>query len=465
MALARPSSHWLLYGSTSIPFQDFTTFNCLVTFLEAPSYFLPDDKEIHDSVCMYFSLPPSIVNLQSTFAPLNVQFREHSPHMRSLFAAICAFAGGYSASRPHDFIYGMLGIFPKCNIQPDYLKSVREIYLEAFLSDEDIEWSLGLTHSGSRFNMSNYHDLPSWLPDFSQFDNKLHSFAPYYDKVLVLGMHMDTKPQVSADGIQFIDGIIYDHVELVKNIHVTAGDRDEVAGGIFKLCVDYLVDFFGVKETFRYVLHGFKADWQPGHIANTISGKSPLGALLALVDWKEWGSRSRMHELHIDLSGPALPSVAWCFHLRLFRLCELGRNQELDSMRRLKLTKANLGYYLAQCLADTRFTDDELITSPDRRLTCEIDNDKVDEIFLNAHRKTLFKTRTGHLGLGPPGMKSGDLVCAMSHCQLPMLLRKIPAQEPYMEHVGPCYVLGISDGELAEKLDKGELTLQQLKIR
>lgn len=58
--------------------------------------------------------------------------------------------------------------------------------------------------------------------------------------------------------------------------------------------------------------------------------------------------------------------------------------------------------------------------------------------------RSLFYTRTGYIGLGPPGCRVGDLVCLLFGGEVPFILR--PRAESY-QLVGDGYVHGIMEGE------------------
>jgi hypothetical protein len=63
-----------------------------------------------------------------------------------------------------------------------------------------------------------------------------------------------------------------------------------------------------------------------------------------------------------------------------------------------------------------------------------------------------FTTESGYLGWGPPGMLSGDIVCVLYGCEMPVVLRMV---DDHYLHIGPCYVLGLMNGELAEAAREG----------
>lgn len=63
-----------------------------------------------------------------------------------------------------------------------------------------------------------------------------------------------------------------------------------------------------------------------------------------------------------------------------------------------------------------------------------------------------FWTSDGYLGWGPPGMAEGDDVCVIIGCDVPVILRYVG--DHYI-HIGPCWVLGLMNGEALEKSSQG----------
>lgn len=70
------------------------------------------------------------------------------------------------------------------------------------------------------------------------------------------------------------------------------------------------------------------------------------------------------------------------------------------------------------------------------------------------------ETEQGYYGLGPVGAKDGDFVCVLFGLDYPVVLRRVQA---HYVLVGPCYVLGLMNGEAIEALKEGMLKLQTLK--
>ena len=76
------------------------------------------------------------------------------------------------------------------------------------------------------------------------------------------------------------------------------------------------------------------------------------------------------------------------------------------------------------------------------------------------HRR-LFTTMKGYLGVGPQLLRSGDNICILLGCNVPVILR--PAGQGYSV-IGECYVDGIMDGEVMEFLRAGEVQLRSFAL-
>ena len=76
--------------------------------------------------------------------------------------------------------------------------------------------------------------------------------------------------------------------------------------------------------------------------------------------------------------------------------------------------------------------------------------------YLEAYEHTLFVTDNGMIGNGPRAMRAEDQIVLFNDVQMPFVVRAIPFERRY-ELLGPCYVHGISDGELAAAARRGEL--------
>ena len=65
-------------------------------------------------------------------------------------------------------------------------------------------------------------------------------------------------------------------------------------------------------------------------------------------------------------------------------------------------------------------------------------------MYLSQGRR-VYATRKGYLGLGPPGIRSGDVVCILATAKVPHVLRRVDSN--YHSLVGESYVHCVMDGE------------------
>lgn len=75
--------------------------------------------------------------------------------------------------------------------------------------------------------------------------------------------------------------------------------------------------------------------------------------------------------------------------------------------------------------------------------------------------RSFFVTDDGYMGLAPAGALSGDVVCVVLGCEVPVLVRKNGDRHVL---VGPCYVLGFMHGECMQDVREGRRRLEGLEI-
>ncbi|KAI1275099.1 heterokaryon incompatibility protein-domain-containing protein [Xylaria sp. FL0933] len=461
MALVRsPWNHWFICGNASATFHELRMFTQLLKSIGKTPYPKSDGPqsleklnwEVLSELVGHYTLPTQGVdNLRGVAQNVPIAVAYWS----SIFCFACIIALTCSASRPHDCVYAILGIFTRHNINPDYGKPVKEVYLNALSGGMAREWDLYLLISGRGLNMTDEHDLPSWLPNLSKLHNSRASDFLVKKSMSILSDSLVSEAEVLPENILCVDGVICGRVELVKHLNFIVGNEKHNKNAFAKLCIDYLAEFFGSscsaftpEQESRY-----------GQLTEDIAGRRPLKALLDVLDWRERHSGKKGARHH---SVPGLSSVAW-YSLRLES--GLTDEEEKGARRRLGLPVGMaLSDYLQSC-----FDPDSLhvMDVNNSSLSTFVVMEEFHELLGSLAEKCLFTTRTGYLGIGPPGMKPGDCVCAVHPCSLPVLLRKAakPRGQTYLEHVGACYVLGISDGELADKVANGELKIWKLTIQ
>ncbi|RTE70349.1 hypothetical protein BHE90_015257 [Fusarium euwallaceae] len=72
-----------------------------------------------------------------------------------------------------------------------------------------------------------------------------------------------------------------------------------------------------------------------------------------------------------------------------------------------------------------------------------------------------FVANNGYLGT-VTAAQTGDLVVVLADCKAPVLLRR---KGSHYEHVGPCFVIGLMEGEVKQMVDRGEAKIETFEIR
>lgn len=93
----------------------------------------------------------------------------------------------------------------------------------------------------------------------------------------------------------------------------------------------------------------------------------------------------------------------------------------------------------------------------------DIDFMTIKDIVSNYICRRLITTESGHVGMAPATVVSGDSVYVLLGCAFPVILRPEKITGQY-EVVGECYVDGFMKGEAIKGLDDGEYMLQPITL-
>jgi hypothetical protein len=168
------------------------------------------------------------------------------------FKAILYNSMGRSASDPRDMVYALLGIAIN-SIVPDYTKSVREVYLDHFRSDIPARMDICLRSSGNgrHHAQANEHQLPSWMPDFSNFssiDAAPDPAGPSAPSCFRTSKQDNVAKVSLPEGILHIEGTICHEVQLVtpldfdgNSIADVTDPRDAEVSKLRRLCIDCMI--------------------------------------------------------------------------------------------------------------------------------------------------------------------------------------------------------------------------------
>lgn len=299
-------------------------------------------------------------------------------------------------------IYALLGL-ASCpqSITVDYAKSVRDVYVEATKamiadisnSKDDSKPSLNIICLAYRTLNSSQLALPSWVPDFSAKQELLEPFSH------VLMNHCAGEKGEGYNTIE--DGGVLQNIAAIDDL-----DRLTVSAVIIAEITTVNGAIEGVPG------NGSHRTWEPPNLDSTVylpTGEQAIDAFwrtLLLDEGQFTGKRLLAEEL------------------KSFR-----EEYLIWSGRKKRSAWINLTTRHKRVLSVFDMLQDSL-----RGLTFGI-SDK------------------GYWGMIPQVSKVGDLICAARGLSVPVVLRKV--EENSFTLVGPCYIHGIMDGEIAKAVEAG----------
>jgi len=353
----------------------------------------------------------------------------------------------YQATDPKDLIYGLLGV-TGIQIEPDYStqKTAASVYCDFVAqwfrdglcnSGDDFEdnicdlWFLSDAGVGYTFSEA-CPNIPSWAPNMigisiARTEDDKNRVFPYYDadsdifadctqgpSLLELGLHC---PVVALESINYIGQRVRSDEPFVSLL------RQDMLS-CFRACLS---------RSRRY---------QP-------SGGHKIAAIVCLFLSVVWKNYKGLNELH----------VAWL----IYELAG-GKLTALDHLEADEIfSELNL----------SQFRENEEGASPG-----EWSRKVFTELFLNLKKEGNVKydyyhavlkwkglrfaeTQNGYIGLFPPLVAEGDILCILKGCSVPVVLRKVRSQ--YL-HVGTCYVFGLMNGEAKELVTTSQAKIEMAEI-
>ena len=342
------------------------------------------------------------------------------------------------ATDPKDKIFGLLGI---CNssVNPDYFKSVREVYSE--FAKEYIRHRQNLmllNYAGLGLGAENRFDLPSWVPDFQSISSagSSHSIQTGFNA----GRHIASIASLSRP---FVDD--QDHLHTFGHVCDTASAvQHRLEWGseaLFQFCISYI---FGREDSPNMTESLQLLTRKEGPLY--ITGIPRLQALFQTF------LQGAADFYYLDLSLVEFYYRSLCFVALIYSRKEWSYVLPNHELLKIFLSVLVQGTAIAgsRSLPDKIFTD---FYSWVGRIG--------GNILTNLSRHSVFQTASGSLGLGPRGIRQDDLVCVLQGSSVPVILRKVNS---HYIHVGPCFILGLMDGEAKGLLESGKSKIQEFEI-
>jgi hypothetical protein len=363
-------------------------------------------------------------------------------HLLRIINATCC----YEATDPRDHIFALQGL-TTIVIQPDYSKSVHEVYCHfAKICVTHLRLDKLLGFSGIGFSFPNTLALPSWVPDWHKYTQQRAGHTVFDSEFAVANSDVDcyfpTAPRVSTTGFLTVSGCICDRV---LEIGPPTSDYCDDEGANYE------------HQLFPFIRNYLSHNGTKGH---------PMGVPKLQVVFRTMLRDSYSVPKHERLDLDRISSS----YLVLTTLYLLSKNSEFQppvvptlqsGMERLGLPpNSSLKDFLLACgiSIDEKLIGDDFVASYVWRKTLKTHYymAAVDLCF------RLFITKEGYLGWAPPGTRQDDLLCVVGNCSYPVVLRKVNGS---FLHVGLCYVLGLMYGEVAKMIKNGKLQIEEFEIQ
>jgi hypothetical protein len=298
----------------------------------------------------------------------------------------------FEATDARDKVYSLMGLATaadELSIQPSYRMTVRQLYIviaRRILLDNDINVNILC------FNInSSHHDLPSWVPDWSRSTQGRRIWAPG------IGYRASTKARSKitfkiASGLLIIDGYIVDDVAYFDSKSHAKNDVRSSESDIVDNIEILLAESRSLQQSSR---------------SPSLSYNTPDAVWRTLV-----ANRMRSRPKGVPFCTPVMPYYGQQFEV--FR----GRSQIPDTFMPERSPPVRKQAYIEPFLTSMRVQESQFLI-----------------------------TGNGYLGLGPPGLQTGDLVVILDGAHMPFVIRN---RTPYYQLIGWAYIHGLMEGEAFE---------------
>ena len=422
LVLARPESHYFVCGSHVATWQQFW---CFMRFLDSVRS-VPLGRPEHINPGLWALLRTRLFAYADLESAMVLRARP-GPASYVYHAALVA-----SASEPRDMVYALLSVV-HLPMQPDYARTVREVYLDWFhkvLETEGAGPAMGMLKSAGigRASYEGTLDFPSWLPNLSRLGGDDVAISGTVEGLVPVAAPGLPKPSITPPGVLTVHGTRLMHVGYVLR-------PKEVRDGakLSQFCAQFL-------------------EWTEA-TGKLASNCHPLLALFQVM----FLGRDLVTGLEFRGNGYRSSPMAQAFYSlltrqpsegldRLGRLLGTTRRSEADGLLRVLFERPG----------DARDGGLDGGRLPRDEERC------FDEMLQEFAKQALVRTGQGQLGTAPPRTKCGDVVCVLDGCGFPVVMRRDGA---HWVLVGACWVLGLMDGGPEGMLQRSELAVERFEIR
>ncbi|RMJ12428.1 hypothetical protein CDV36_007916 [Fusarium kuroshium] len=372
------------------------------------------------------------------------------------------------ATDPRDKVYGLLGVIGT-RLEADYTKDTPQVYRE-FASvwfDEVKNLNLLLySHEYYRIARHGPIPLPSWAPDWEGISQKGgdsedyddlwslmdRSFAPYdaSKRLPASNPHLYDDP-----GTLVVPGVVAGKVNEVYPRWRSDKSNTEFALEVLQLVTNYTSCFSSQLEP----------------------SSSPPGSRLHIFQalFRTVVTDALVHSLFQNRDVSLHKSVALCFLVGVLAWAVDSESPDWHSVAAIYLPQLSipLGQDFSRAWKEEIFkgysAEHNMADWENAAAAMEWtwENARGDVETLRRNMRTYlgyplkFVANNGYLGT-VTAAQTGDLVVVLADCKAPVLLRR---KGSHYEHVGPCFVIGLMEGEVKQMVDRGEAKIETFEIR
>ncbi|EEU35267.1 uncharacterized protein NECHADRAFT_88090 [Fusarium vanettenii 77-13-4] len=357
---------------------------------------------------------------------MNCRLRHQQGERQSL-DLLLASTRRFKATMPVDKIFALMNLSESRRseplpplLQPDYRKSVVEVFRDVTLhliSRGSLDVLSGIEDAKFR----HFHQLPSWVPDYSVHQVvSILSMPPRSGQLTLYAAatarHVDVRHSPAAPNTLVLSAYIFDTIERIAPLTDHASQlRLENWGRL----LDFGARYPSVNGEFGTMIDAF---WR------TLIGNIGLG----------------MHEYPVPQE--------WIGHFAAF--ASQSREELLEYLASSHATLREEGDISSLTPGIDSILDGlRNVLAPDGFLGKDSKRFESTVHHVSWSRK-LFITKTGYIGLAPPSAQPGDAVVLFSGGRVPFIVREeISDSSKYYRVVGETYVHGIMDGELLSVIE------------
>jgi len=334
------------------------------------------------------------------------------------FAGALSRGRSYEASDPRDHIYAFLS-HPstvwegKLILQPYYTKTVRELYIEVALQILKSSGNLNLlTEVEHILKVDLNSHFPSWVPQWDNrkrcnpLDGGFTYTAAGYETLCEIAYSSGV---LKARGIRF--DVVHEHSDTFfhREFLIPRSDEEPIfANGLLGRIMD---QFYRVEGLLSIHSRNF---WETMSIILTAG----------MID---------LDPAENNISGHLANFLAYLFEL--YERALAGNTNVVCPNTFDNLRESSQGGNWARFMADASST---------------------------CHRRKLFYTQKGYIGVGPEAMEEGDLCCILFGARVPYILRRVGHQ---CVLVGESYIHGVMRGEIVDIWQNGDLETEYFELR